>query len=132
MVETAQALAELGKSKTIVLVGSLFPARFRETDAEFNILGVVWQRGRVTVREVHDELEGRLGIGYTTVLKLMQIMTDKGALVRDESVRPQVYRVAQARSKTQKQLVADLRYFAEDGRGSMATIARRLAQSKSN
>jgi predicted transcriptional regulator len=60
------------------------------------------------VREVFREIEAVRETGYTSVLKVMQIMTEKGALVRDESVRPQVYRVSQARSKTQKALVTDL------------------------
>ncbi len=80
----------------------------RPTDAELEILTVLWERGPSTVREVFRVIEGRRDTGYTSVLKVMQIMTEKGALIRDESVRPQVYRVTQARAKTQKQLVTDL------------------------
>ena len=67
----------------------------RPTDAELAILAVIWERGRATVREVFEELSASQDTGYTTVLKFMQIMTDKGLLVRDGSVRPQVFRAAQ-------------------------------------
>ena len=66
------------------------------TSAELEILQVIWQRGPSTVREVYRTLAQEREIGYSTVLKFMQIMTDKGTLVRDETVRPQIYRPAQA------------------------------------
>lgn len=78
------------------------------TEAELEILGVVWERGPSTVREVLHALQQRREIGYTTVLKLMQIMADKEILVCDKSVRPQVYRAAKSRHLTQKQLVRNL------------------------
>ena len=80
----------------------------RPTDAELEILTVLWERGPSTVREVFRVIESTRTTGYTSVLKVMQIMTEKGALQRDESARPQVYRVTHARAKTQKQLVTDL------------------------
>jgi len=80
----------------------------KPTEAEFNILGVIWKRERATVREVYDDLKERHDIGYTTVLKLMQIMTEKGLLERDKSVRPQVFWAARPQGQTQKALVRDL------------------------
>lgn len=80
----------------------------RPTDAELMILGVIWERGPSTVRAVFDHLAADQDIGYTTVLKLMQIMTDKGLLDRDTSVRPQVFRPAKSQRQTQKQLLRDL------------------------
>ena len=80
----------------------------KPTESEFNILAVVWELGRCTVRDVHEVLEARQDIGHTTVLKLMQIMTDKGWLERDTSVRPQVYWASRPRRQTQKALVRDL------------------------
>lgn len=80
----------------------------KPTDAELEILGVLWEHGRSTVRQVHDLLKPVRGVGYTTVLKLMQIMFEKGLLERDESERSHVYR-AKARQETmQRQLVKDL------------------------
>ena len=80
----------------------------RPTEAEFNILGAIWERESATVREVYEDLGKRQDIGYTTVLKLMQIMTEKGLLERDTSVRPQVFWAARPRRQTQKMLLRDL------------------------
>ena len=82
------------------------PARRRPTDAEIAILSVLWARGPSTVREVAEEM-GRES-AYTTVLKLLQIMTDKGLVRRDESARTHVYRAARSERATQRQLVRDL------------------------
>ncbi|MGH9458210.1 MAG: BlaI/MecI/CopY family transcriptional regulator [Thermoanaerobaculia bacterium] len=80
----------------------------RPTDAELAILRVLWERGESTVREVHDVLARGSAIGYTTVLKLMQIMTEKGLVERDESQRAHVYRALATEQKTQRQLLTDL------------------------
>ena len=84
------------------------PAHKRPTDAELEILAVVWEHGPCTVRAVHQFVAEIRDAGYTTVLKTMQIMTDKGLLLRDESVRPQIYRAARSQTQTQRQLVTDL------------------------
>lgn len=94
------------------------------------ILSVLWGRGESTVREVFEELNASHQMGYTTVLKFMQIMTDKGLLEKDTTVRPQVYRAAQPRQTTQRRLVKDLldRAFS----GSPGTLAlQALAMRKS-
>jgi predicted transcriptional regulator len=80
----------------------------RPTDSELEILQVIWSRGPSTVRQVHDALSEAKDIGATTVLKLMQIMTDKGLLHRDESVRPQVFAPARTQRHTQRQMLGDL------------------------
>jgi predicted transcriptional regulator len=80
----------------------------RPTDAELAILNVLWERGPSTVREVHDEISRSHDTGYTTVLKLLQIMTDKGLVVRDESQRAHVYSTRESEQRTQRQLVGDL------------------------
>jgi predicted transcriptional regulator len=84
------------------------PASKRPTDTELEILGVLWERGPSTVREVFRTISAVRETGYTSVLKVMQIMTEKGAVTRDESVRPQVYSAARSQTQTQKQLVSDL------------------------
>ena len=78
------------------------------THAETAILQVLWQRGPSTVREVYDVLATEREIGYTTVLKLMQIMHDKGLVRRDESRRSHRYQAAGSQRRTQQQLVSDL------------------------
>ena len=78
------------------------------TDRELMILGILWSRGPSTVREVHKEMNEASDTGYTTTLKLMQIMTEKGLLVRDDSQFKHVYKPALSEERTQRQLVSDL------------------------
>ncbi len=80
----------------------------RPTDAELAILGVLWDRGPSTVREVHDALNRRSATGYTTVLKLLQIMTEKGLVVRDEAQRAHIYEARYSEQKTQRQILSHL------------------------
>ena len=82
------------------------------TAAELAILKALWRRGSGTVREVWEDLTGDRAAGYTagytTVLKLLQIMTDKGLVRRDEARRSHVYRPARSEEQTQQRLVSDL------------------------
>ena len=80
----------------------------RPTDAELAILRVLWDRGPSTVREVHEALRSSQTSGYTSVLKLLQIMTDKGLVVRDETNRAHVYGPKLSEQRTQLQLLGDL------------------------
>jgi predicted transcriptional regulator len=80
----------------------------RPTDAELAILRVLWERGPSTVRQVHDALASARDTGYTTSLKLMQIMAEKGLVTRDASSRTHVYAAKLTRGETQRQLVSDL------------------------
>lgn len=99
------------------------------TTSELEILRVIWRRGPSTVREVHRTIAADREVGYSTVLKFMQIMTAKGTLRRDESVRPQVYRTARPRRDTQRFLVRDLitRVF---GGSSASLVMQALADRK--
>ncbi len=80
----------------------------RPTDAELGILNVLWERGPSTVRDVHEALYRDEGAGYTTALKLMQIMHAKGLVLRDDSERAHVFRAAVSRERTQKRFVAEM------------------------
>ena len=80
----------------------------RPTDAELAILRVLWSRGASTVRDVYDQLNRNATTGYTTVLKLLQIMTEKGLVVRDETQRAHIYEARYSEQKTQRQLLLDL------------------------
>ena len=80
----------------------------RPTDGELEILRVLWDEGPCSVRQVQEVLGRTREVGYTTVLKLMQIMTEKGLVSRDESQKSHVYHCRASREKTQKQLVRDL------------------------
>ena len=87
--------------------------RRKPTDAELAILTVLWSRGPSTVRQIAEEM-GREA-GYTTILKLLQIMTEKRLVVRDEAARTHVYAAAYTQDQTQRQLVTDLLDRAFDG-----------------
>ncbi len=76
------------------------------TPAELDLLRVLWQRGPSTVRDLHAAVER--DVGYTTVLKLLQIMTEKGLVTRDASARSHIYTAAVSEDDTQRRLVADL------------------------
>ena len=95
--------------------------RNKPTDSECLILSTIWDLKSATVRQVHGRISETQEMGYTTVLKFMQIMTEKGLLQRDTSVRPQLYQAAEPRQKTQKTLLNDLldRAFG----GSPGTLA---------
>lgn len=80
----------------------------RPTEAELEILRVLWERGPSTVRHVHEALATVRVTGYTTTLKLMQIMADKGLVTRDESSRTHIYAPRASQETTQRQLVTDL------------------------
>jgi BlaI family transcriptional regulator, penicillinase repressor len=80
----------------------------KPTESELEILQILWIKGLATVREVHEELVKTKDIGYTTTLKLMQIMHDKGLVKRDESMRTHVYQAAVNKEKTQKHLLTKM------------------------
>jgi BlaI family transcriptional regulator, penicillinase repressor len=80
----------------------------RPTESELAILGVLWSNGPSTVRQVNDFLSASRETGYTTTLKLMQIMAEKGLVTRDERDRSHVYAAKLSRAQTQRQLVTDL------------------------
>jgi predicted transcriptional regulator len=83
-------------------------ARLKPTDSELAILRILWERGPSTVRQVHEALVEARETGYTTTLKLMQIMADKGLVERDETSRTHVYSATAGQAQTQQQLVRDL------------------------
>lgn len=77
----------------------------KPTEGELEILGVLWDQRSATVRNVHDELNKTKEAGYTTTLKLMQIMFEKGLVTRDSSSKTHIYMPAVTREKTQEQFV---------------------------
>lgn len=103
------------------------------TGAELEILKVLWAHGPRTVREVRDRLSGAEETGYTTVLKLLQIMHGKGLVTRDESSRTHVYAAARSQGETERGLVDDLvgRVFGGSaGRLVMRALADRAASAE--
>lgn len=81
------------------------PKYVKPTESELEILQILWQNTTATVRDVHEELAKTKDVGYTTTLKLMQIMHEKGLVKRDESMRTHVYQAAVNKERTQKHLL---------------------------
>ena len=84
------------------------PKYVKPTESELEILQILWKNGTATVRDVHEELAQSKEVGYTTTLKLMQIMHEKGLVKRDESMRTHVYQSAVNKEKTQKHLLTKM------------------------
>ena len=105
----------------------------KPTEAELEILTVLWSIGSATVRDVYHEISRRRVAQYSTILKFMQIMTEKGLVVRDESERAHVYTAAKSREWTQQQLAGDLleRAFSGSARALlMGALSARKASKK--
>jgi predicted transcriptional regulator len=98
----------------------------KPTDAELGILNVLWQRGASTVKQVHEAMGEQTG--YTTILKLLQIMTEKGLVTRNEAQRAHVYRARHSESDTQRQLLSGLLHKAFSG--STAQLVMQALASK--
>jgi BlaI family transcriptional regulator, penicillinase repressor len=100
----------------------------KPTTAELEILSILWERGPATVKEVHEAINKQKPALYTTVLKHLQIMQDKGLVLRDEHNKAHIYRAAVAKGETQKNLVSDMlqRVF----RGSAAQLVQHVLEAK--
>ena len=92
-------------SQTIIMATTKY---IKPTESELEILTVLWERGLASVREVHEELARTKDVGYTTTLKLMQIMNEKGLVKRDASVKTHIYQAAVSKEKTQKHLLGKM------------------------
>ena len=103
----------------------------RPTKLELTILRVLWDQGPRSVRDILNILNDTKPTGYTTVLKMLQIMTDKGLVERDETVRPQIYRARRSQEQTQRQLLSDLVQRAYGG-SVKSLVMHALATKKSS
>ena len=106
----------------------------RPTDAELDILNILWDEGEATVRQVHERLQARKPSQYTTTLKLMQIMAEKGLVERNETARSHIYRARHAREQVQRRVAKYLldRFFDGSARSLMlgALDAKPASQSE--
>ncbi len=105
--------------------------RPRPTESELGILRILWEHGPLSVRAVLHKLSEEKPIGYTNVLKMMQIMTEKGLVERDESCRPQIYRPRDPQAKTQRQLLRHLLDRAFGG-STRAMVMQALSTEKTS
>ena len=103
--------------------------QIKPTESELEILQVLWQKGLASVREVHEELSKTKEAGYTTTLKLMQIMNEKGLVKRDDSMRTHVYQAAVSKEKTQKHLLGKM-IDSLFGGSSTQLVIQALGESK--
>jgi predicted transcriptional regulator len=103
----------------------------RPTEAELEILAVLWSRGASTVRDVHAEVSRRKPTQYTTVLKFMQIMAEKGLVRRDERARAHIYRATRPQAWTQRQIAGDLLQRAFGGSAASMVMGALAAQKAS-
>jgi len=110
------------------------PPASQPTEVELQILGILWELGPSPVREIHKRLEAAKGTNYSTTVKMLAVMLDKGLLKRDETARPHVYRAAEPRQRTQKRMLAALIDRVYDG-SAMSLVLQALssrAASKSD
>jgi predicted transcriptional regulator len=119
------------------ILGTAFLERFpmtpspRPTDAELAILRVLWERGPSTVRQVFEVLSEERELGYTTVLKMLQIMDEKGLVQRDASDRVHVFSTTQTQAQTQRSLLDDLLDKAFGG-SSLSLVMQALATRRAS
>jgi len=107
------------------------PKYIKPTESELEILQILWLRGIATVREVHEELANSKDVGYTTTLKLMQIMHEKGLVKRDESMRTHVYQSAVNKERTQKHLLSKM-ITSLFGGSSTQLVLQALGEAKTS
>ena len=100
----------------------------KPTPSELEILSILWDRKAATVREVHEVINARKPTGYTTVLKTMQIMREKGLVERDDANKAHVFRAVEAQKETQKNLVTDL--IEKVFRGSALKLVQHALEAK--
>lgn len=103
----------------------------KPTDAELDILNILWGKGPSTVRDVHEEVQRHKKLGYTTILKQMQIMVEKGLLTRDASKRTHIFQPAVTQESTQKGLVNRLMENAFGG-SALKLVMQALGHSKAS
>src|SRR2546423_1034553 len=118
-------------TKVFVILHVMTNKQIRPTKTELTILRVLWSAGPKSVRDIQNALNETKATGYTTVLKLLQIMTEKGLVERDETVRPQIYRARYSEEKTQRQLLGDLIQRAYGG-SVKALVMHALATKRSS
>jgi predicted transcriptional regulator len=106
-------------------------SNFKPTDSEMEILQILWEKGASSVREINDILNERRDVGYTTTLKLMQIMNDKGLVLRDTASRSHIYSALVLESVTKNNLIKDFVNLAFQG-SAMNLVMQALGNTKSS
>jgi BlaI family transcriptional regulator, penicillinase repressor len=106
-------------------------SRFKPTDSELEILHILWQKGASSVRDINDLLNTRREVGYTTTLKLMQIMNEKGLVKRDTAAKTHIYKAVVRENETKNNLISDFVNVAFQG-SAMNLVMQALGNSSSS
>lgn len=101
------------------------------TEVELQILRILWQSGGSTARQVHNELTELKGTTYSTTVKMLSVMLEKGLVKRDESISPQMYRAASSQKFTQKKMLGDLIEKVYDG-SALSLVLQALSSGKTS
>lgn len=107
------------------------PEASRPTDVELQILRILWDLGPSPVREIHARLHADKGTNYSTTVKMLSVMLQKGLVKRDQEAQPHVYRPAQSRERTGKQLLSDLVHKVYEG-SAMSLVLQALSSTKAS
>ena len=107
------------------------PASSQPTEVELQILRILWELGPSTVRDIHNRLVESKDTGYSTTVKMLSVMLDKGLAKRDDSVRPQVYRAAATQSRTQKRMLDEMIKKVYDG-SAKSLVLQALSSTKTS
>ncbi len=107
------------------------PQSSQPTQVELQILRVLWEGGPSTVREIHKALAAEKGTNYSTTVKMLSVMLEKGLVKRDESTRPHVYRCVAAQKTTQQRMLRDLIHRAYDGSAGSLVLQALSSQKAS-
>lgn len=118
-------------TKSFVIMPLMAPQSIPPTKLELEVLTALWRKGPGTVREIHAAVNDSRPCGHTTVLKMLQIMTEKGLVLRDDTARPQIYRVKHSQEQTRSRLVKDLIQRAFDG-SVKALVMQALSTKKTS
>ncbi len=107
------------------------PASSQPTEVELQILRILWEQGPSTARQVHNRLAQDRDTNYSTTVKMLSVMLDKGLVKRDETVRPQVFRPADSQERTQQRMLGDLIHKAFDGSAGSLVLQALSSQKAS-
>lgn len=107
------------------------PSSSQPTEVELRILRILWGQGPSTARQIHNRLAEDRDTNYSTTVKMLSVMLDKGLVRRDETVRPQVFRPAATRRRTQQRMLKDLIHKAYDGSAG-SLVLQALASQKAS
>lgn len=107
------------------------PASSQPTEVELHILRTLWELGPSTVRDIHNRMTESKATGYSTTVKMLSVMLEKGLVKRDDSVRPQVYRAARSQERTQKKMLNEMIQKVYDG-SAKSLVLQALSSTKAS